>query len=326
MRFESPLALIALVLVPLAVAAYVAEHRRRARAAARFGTPALLPNLVAARPSWRRHVPPALLLLAVTLMLVGFARPHAKLDLPSEEATAIVVVDNSRSMGATDVEPTRLTAAQDVARRFVDSLPKKYRAGVVAFASRAQVVAAPTQDRELVHTSLDALRLGEGSAIGDAIATAVQLARKQQTGARTGAGEQAEPPPAVIFVISDGARDGGRDPAVAIRRARAAHVPVFTALVGTELGVVEVKHIGGFVERIEVPPDAELLRRVSGETGGRFFEAPEDEDVKAVHADLKSRLARVPKDTEISVGFAAGAAVLLLVSSALAVFWFRRAT
>ena len=181
------------------------------------------------------------------------------------------------------------------------------------------------QDRELVHASLDALRLGEGSAIGDAIATAVQLTRKA-TGTRGGEGQKAAPPAAVIFLVSDGARDGGRDPAVAIRRARAAHVPVFTALVGTELGVVEVQHIGGFVERIEVPPDSELLRRISGETGGRFFEAPEEEDVKAVHADLKSRLARVPKDTEISVGFAAGAAVLLLVSTGLALFWFRRVT
>jgi Ca-activated chloride channel family protein len=324
MRFESPLALIALVLVPAAVGGYLALHRRRGRDAARFATPALLPNMVAAAPAWRRHVPPAVLLGAVTLLLVGFARPHATIPVRSEEATAVLLIDNSRSMGATDVEPTRLAAAQALARQFLSELPDKYRLGVVAFSSRAQVVAAPTRDRLFVEDALDALRLGEATAIGDAIATAVRLTRGKAR-ARDASGES-EAPPAVILLISDGTEDGGRvAPAVAIRQARAAHVPVFTALVGTELGVVEVRHIGGFVERIQVPPDPDLLERVAGQTGGRFFEAPAEEDLKAVHADLRSRLATSSKDTEITVAFAAGAAVLLLAASGLAVLWFRRA-
>jgi Ca-activated chloride channel family protein len=343
LRFESPFALIALVLVPLAILGYIAFQRSRARTAGRFAAPALQPNLIEASPSWRRHVPAALLLVAVSLLLVGFARPHAKISRPSEEATAIVVIDNSRSMGATDVEPTRLAAAQAIARRFLDELPGRYRAGIVAFASRAQVVAAPTQDREFTAAALDALRIGEASAVGDAIATAVQLTRPAPPLGAAGAPgtaqgqeppqaqgqeqEQDEAPPAVVFVISDGARDGGNvDPEAAVRQAREAHVPVFTALVGTDLGVVEVQHIGGFVERIEVPPDPDLLSAVAGQTGGRFFRSPEDEDLDAVYADLKSRLAWDRKDTEITVGFAAGAAVLLLASSGLAVWWFRRVT
>jgi Ca-activated chloride channel family protein len=342
LRFESPFALIALVLVPLAILGYIAFQRNRARAAGRFASPALQPNLIEASPSWRRHAPVALLLVAVALLLVGFARPHAKISRPSEEATAIVVIDNSRSMGATDVEPTRLAAAQAIARRFLDELPDHYRAGVVAFASRAQVVAAPTQDREFTGAALDALRIGEASAVGDAIATAVRLTRPAPPAGAAGAATQGqgqgqpqpqaqdqdqEAPPAVVLVISDGARDGGNvDPEAAVREAREAHVPVFTALVGTDLGVVEVQHLGGFVERIEVPPDPDLLSAVAGQTGGRFFRSPGDEDLDAVYADLKSRLAWERKDTEITVGFAAGAAALLLASSGLAVWWFRRVT
>lgn len=320
MRFESPLALIALALVPLAVGVYLVLERRRAREAARFATPALLPNMVAAPPAWRRHLPPALLLLAVALLLVGFARPHAKLSTRSDEATAMIVIDNSRSMGATDVQPTRLAGAQALASRFIERLPDKYRIGVIAFSSRAQVVAAPTRDRAFVGQALDALRLGEATAIGDAVETAVKITRPKPKEVKAGV----KPPPVVVLVISDGARDGGVDPATAIKRARTAHVPVFTALVGTELGVIEVKHIGGFIERIQVPPNPTLLRTMAGQTGGRFFEEPDDGDLKTVADDLHSRLAWEPKETEITVAFAAGAAVFLLASGGLAVGWFRR--
>ena len=134
-----------------------------------------------------------------------------------------------------------------------------------------------------------------------------------------------KPAPAAILVLSDGAVDGGRvQPAEAIKRARAAKIPVFTALLGTQLGVVEVKRIGGFVERIQVPPDAPLLRRISDQTGGKFFEAPREEDLDVVYSNLKSRLSTEKKDTEVSVAFAGLGAVLLIVSGALSALWFRR--
>lgn len=323
MSFASPLALLALVLVPLAAGGYVLLQRRRERAAARFAAPALLPNVVDRAPGWRRHLPPALLLLAVTAFLVGFARPHAKITVRSEEATAILALDTSRSMGATDVRPTRLGAAQAAARAFLAELPDKYRVAVVAFSSQAQLVAAPTHDREFVARALSELRLGEATALGDAIATAVQVARRAPPGTRQRRGEK--PPPTAILVISDGAVDGGRvAPAVAIRRARQARIPVFTAVVGTPTGVVEVRHVGGYVERIQVPPNPRLLQRVAQETGGRFFEAPRAEDLATVYEDLKSRLGKTRREEEITFAFAGGAAVLLLVGAALSALWFRR--
>jgi Ca-activated chloride channel family protein len=322
MSFESPLALIGLALVPVAVAGYVALQRRHALAAARFVSPALLPNIVDRAPGWRRHLPPAVLLLAVTLLVVGFARPHATISVRSEEATAILAIDTSRSMGATDVAPSRLAAAQASARRFLAELPRKYRVAVIAFGTQAQVVSPPTHDREFVAASLSALRPGEGTAIGDAIATAVKVGRSITSEDAAAAGKKR--PPAAVLVLSDGAQDGGRvQPTEAIRRAREAHIPVFTALLGTQMGIVQVPLIGGFVERIQVPPDPVLLRRVAEQTGGRFFETPQPKDLDAVYGDLKSRLSTTRKNTEITVAFAGLAAVLLLVGGGLSAYWFR---
>jgi Ca-activated chloride channel family protein len=321
--FATPVALWALVLVPLAVVAYVWFQRRRVREASSFVEPALLPNVVDRVPGWRRHLPAALLLLAVTSFLFGFARPHATLTVQSDEATVVLAIDTSRSMGSTDVAPTRLAAAQASASRFVEQLPSKYRVAVVAFSSRAQVVSAPTTDRSFVLSAIAALRPGDGTAIGDGVANAVQVATGRPAGAKPVPGQKA--PPAAILVISDGAQDGGTVKLpVAIQRARAAKIPVFSALIGTPNGIVEVKLVGGFTERIRVPPDAALLRQVAQGTGGRFYAAPTQGDLTAVYRDLKSRLGHTRKNEEITVAFAALGAVLLICGCALSALWFRR--
>jgi Ca-activated chloride channel homolog len=321
--FSSPIALVALILVPIAAVGYVLFERRRVREAAVFVEPALLPNVVDRVPGWRRHLPAALLLLAVAAFLIGFARPHATVSTRSEEATAIIAIDTSRSMGATDVAPTRLAAAQASARRFLKDLPDKYRVSVVAFSTLAQVVAVPTTDREYVETAISGLRVGEATALGDALATSVAVARGTPEGVKPPAGEK--PAPAVVLVLSDGAVDGGRvELAEAIRRARNAKIPVFTALLGTEAGVVTVPHVGGYVERIQVPPDPAALRRVAQQTGGSFFAAPTAKDLDTVYADLESRLGSTHKDEEITFAFAVAGALLLLGGCVLSALWFRR--
>ena len=323
MTFASPLALLGLLLVPAAALGYVWFQRRRVREAARFVEPALLPNVVDPVPGWRRHLPVALLLLAVTGFLIGFARPHATLSVRSEEATAIIAIDTSRSMGATDIAPTRLAAAQASAREFLADLPERYRVSVVAFSTVAQVVSPPTRDREFVDQALGALRIGEATALGDALATAVGVATRTPQGVNPTAGEP--PPPAVILVLSDGAIDGGRVPLPeAIQRARRAKVPVFTTVLGTEAGVVQVPHVGGCVERIQVPPDPDALRRVAAETGGSFFAAPTEADLASVYADLKSRLGKTRKEEEITVAFAGVGTLLFLAGGLLSALWFRR--
>jgi Ca-activated chloride channel homolog len=323
MRFASPIALWALLLLPLAAAGYVWLQRRRLRESAAFVSPALFPNVVDRVPGWRRHLPVALLLLAVASLLVGFARPHATISERSEQATVVLAIDTSRSMGAKDVAPTRLAAAQASARKFLAALPKKYRVAVVAFSSAPQVVSAATVDRAYVKTSIDALRLGQGTALGDGLANAIQVASGLPPGTKRPAGQK--PVPSAILVLSDGAQDGGViQLPEAISRARAAKIPIFTALLGTPNGIVNVQLVGGYNEQIRVPPDPTALRAVATQTGGRFYTAPTQSDLKAVYRDLKSRLGRENRDEEITVAFAGLGALLLLGGGLLSALWFRR--
>jgi Ca-activated chloride channel homolog len=323
MTFASPVALWALLLVPLAAAGYVWLQRRRLRASAAFVSPALFPNVVDRVPGWRRHLPVALLLLAVASLLVGFARPHATISERSEQATVVLAIDTSRSMGAKDVSPTRLAAAQASARRFLADLPKKYRVAVVAFSSSPQVVSAATVDREYVKASIDALRLGQGTALGDGLANAIQVASGLPPGKKRPPGQK--PVPSAILVLSDGAQDGGTvQLPEAIHRARLAKVPIFTALLGTPNGIVNVPLVGGYNEQIRVPPNPTALQTVATQTGGRFYTAPTQADLKAVYRDLKSRLGHENKDEEITVAFAGLGALLLLGGGLLSALWFRR--
>ena len=318
MSFSRPLALAALLVIPLIVAFYYVRARQQTQFASRWGSPALLPNLIDRAPGKLRYLPLAILLVALAAMIVGVARPHAVVSVPREEATVVLAIDISRSMKAKDVEPTRLEAAKTAAKAFLEKVPKKFRVGVVSFGSRANAALPPTEDRALARASLDSLKPGEGTAIGDAIAMSAQLGRDQVTGDGTR-------PPKAVLLISDGAPDGGTtQPADAARKAKSLGVPVYTVLVGTEQGVVEEELPGGLRTRIQVPPDPGVLKRVAELSGGEFFTATDDEGLKKVYEDLGSRLGHRDKSREVTDVFAGSSAALLLTGGLLSVLWFRR--
>jgi Ca-activated chloride channel homolog len=315
--FSSPWWLLALLLLPLLVGAYLWRERQRERSAAAWANPALVPNLVDRAPGRRRHIPVALLLVALAAMIIGVARPHATVTTRREEATVILAMDVSRSMGATDVPPTRLQAAKTAALEFARKVPKKFRIGVVAFSTRAQVALPPTSDRDLLRDSLDALHTGEGTAIGDAVALAASLGRRQRADGVV--------PPTSVLLISDGARDGGRrPPLVAARQEKAQHVPVYSILLGTPNGVVQHKLPGGYNETLRVPPSAQTLQAIAKTSGGEFFTASNDRRLSTVYDTLRSRLGHKRQSREITDGFAGGAALLLLAAGGLSALWFRR--
>lgn len=318
MSFDWPIGLLGLAIVPPLVFLYVRRERSRTEDAASFVAPALLPNLVDRRPGWRRHLPIAVLFVALAALIIGVGRPRANVTVRREEATVLLVIDTSRSMGATDVKPTRLVAAQQAAFTFLDKVPKKFRVGVVSFASRAVVALPPTDNRDLTRTAIGLLRTGEGTALGDAISLAAQVGKRQ----RTADGVE---PPTSILVISDGAADGGRvKPLVAANQAKKLHVPVYTVVVGTKNGVVEHKLTGGYTEQIKVPPSPATLKQISRITGGDFFTATTDTSLRKVYGQLGSRLGHKTVSREMTDVFGGGSALLLLVGGTLSAVWFRR--
>ena len=313
------LALLALLVVPLAAVAYVLlERRRRRHDAAVFSSPALFPNVVARSPGRLRHLPVAILLLAVAVLVTGFARPHATRSVTQNEATVILAVDISKSMTATDVKPTRLAAAGAAIDRFLKVVPESLQVGAVTFADRAAVVAPPTTDRDVVRQALAQARTGEGTTIGEAISLALRSAGKVR-------GSNGKPPPAAILLVSDGAQTiGSITPTAAARRAKAAGVPIYTVSLGTPDGVITQKLVGGYTERIRVPADPTTLQQVAQLSGGQAFTAATDADLKKVYSDLGKRLGHVRKPSEITAAFAGAGVLLLLASGALSSLLFRR--
>jgi Ca-activated chloride channel homolog len=278
----------------------------------------LLPNLVAAAPGWRRHLPIALFLVALAAMIVGVARPHASVSVQREEATVLIAIDSSLSMSSQDVRPSRLAVAQHAAEGFVNGMPKKFRVGVIGFAGRAYVAVPPTEDRELVRSALKSLKAGQGTALGDAVALGTRLARAERT-------SDGRIPPTAMLVISDGAQMSGRTtPDVAAAQAKALHIPVYTVVVGTPDGVVNVPVAGGYQAQLRVPPSPETLQTVARVTAGQFFTAPDAARLRQIYEKLGSRLGHRREKREITDLFAGGSAAFLVFGGALSALWFRR--
>jgi Ca-activated chloride channel family protein len=333
MSFAWPAFLWGLLLVPAAGVLYLLAQRRRKRHAVRFTNLELLGNLVAHTPGWRRHLPPMLVLIALSALLLGLARPQATVLVPREEANVVLLMDVSGSMEATDVSPNRLAAAQEAAGAFLDRLPDDLRVGLVTFSEREQVLALPTADHAAVRDALRALEAGGGTAMGDGLLRATEIS---QLGVGEGQGRGAgqaggggvrggegdgEGVPAAVVLLSDGSNtDGETEPEAAAERARALGVPVFTVALGTEEGTVE----GPGGRAVPVPPDPETLRRIAEGTGGEFFASASEADLVRVYRDLGSSLGFVEEEREVTAAFAAAGAVLILAGGALSTLWFGR--
>ena len=322
MSFEHPVLLIALLAVPVAVAAWFYLERRRGERAANWSTPALLPNMLSGDPRWRRFVPVTLFLIGLTLLLAGFARPEATLSEPREGATVVLAMDVSGSMAATDVKPTRLAAANAAIRQFLKDLPSKYRVSLVTWSNRASVKVPPTYDRKLIFQALPTKTEFEGSALGDAAAVAVLVASKAVGKSKPGAPH----PPAAALLVSDGEQNSGRlRPAEAIAQARKLDVPISTIALGTPDGIVYQKLPGSkYTEQHAVPAAPSQLQSLAQGTGGRFFKARSAGALKQVYKDLGSRIAKEDKKREITQWWTMGALGFILGGAILSGIWFRR--
>jgi Ca-activated chloride channel homolog len=346
MSFERPLLLLALLVVPAAVALYVVLERRRARDAVVFTNVELLASVAGGRP-WRRYVPPLLVVAALATLCAALARPHVETMVADERATVILVLDVSASMEAEDVEPTRLAAAQAALRTFLDRVPERLRVGLIAFAGDPQVASPPTRDRAFVLGSLDRINQFpgfSGTAIGDALELAVEMG-KDATGQGGGPDDEddgttiafwsSEPEAAApdegegeslvsILFLSDGSQTRGiLQPLEGADLARQAGFPVYTVALGTPEGTV-TREFDGIVRTIPVPPDPFTLTEIAETTGGEFHEADNAGTLEEVYAKLGSSLGRAPGKSEATAWFLAVAAAILAASLLFAAWWSPR--
>lgn len=345
MTFASPELLAALLLIPAAIAAYLLVQRRRARYAVRFTNVDLLANLAPRTPAWRRHVPPALYLVAIGALVFALAKPSMTMAVPREEATIILAIDVSRSMIATDVEPTRLAAAQAAASAFVDQLPDTFKVGLVVFSTGPRIAVTPTTDRAAVHAALESLVANGGTALGDAIAASLEAAGLTVQGGSgvapsatpsaspsgdaaspsPSASTDAQPPLVATVLLSDGAQSTGTlEPLQAADEAAALGVPVYTIALGTAAGVVQVPDDRGQLQTVQVPPDPETLAAIAEATGARFFDAPSAADLAQIYENLGSRVGYTQQEQEVTQLFAAAGLAFVLVGAGLAAHWFNR--
>jgi Ca-activated chloride channel homolog len=354
--FAWPVALWLLLLVPLLIAVYLLLLRRR-RSALRYPNLALI-KLAAQGPSWRRHVPPALMLLAFTLLLLAMARPSAEVSLPSRVATVMLVMDVSGSMRATDVNPSRIMAAETAAKAYVKDQPRDVRIGIVAFAATALLVQSPTTDHPALNAAIDRFELQRGTAVGSGIMVALSTLFPQENFPinqfnssnfggygrfgnydfrdRYGGvslGQRATAPPkkhvpvepgsyknAVAILLTDGQTNAGYDPVEAARVASEYGLRVYTVGFGTANG--NIVGFGGWSMRAQL--DEVALKKIADMTKARYFHATSAEDLKAVYDVLSRQLVVETREMEITAFFAALAALVMMTAAGLSLAWFHR--
>ncbi|NKI96832.1 VWA domain-containing protein [Rhizobacter sp. SG703] len=340
MTFVWPHLLWMLLAVPLLVVLYLWLLHKRKRSTLRFASLAVVKQAQGGGPGWRRHVPSALLLVALGSLLIATARPMAVVTLPLQQETIILAMDVSGSMRATDVQPDRLTAAQEAAKSFLIDLPRSVRVGVVSFAGTAAVVQPPTQSRDDVVAAIDRFQLQRGTAIGSGIVLSLAtifpeagIDLSQITGQRNmplGPGDKPKQDfvpvapgsyaSAAVILLTDGQRTTGPDPLDAAKMAADRGVKVYSVGIGTKEG--ETIGFEGWSMRVRL--DEETLKNIANLTRAEYFYAGTAVDLKKVYQSLSSRLMVEKKETEVSSLFAALGALLVLVAATLSVWWFGR--
>jgi Ca-activated chloride channel homolog len=331
MSFESPLWLLTLLLLPVALVSVLLLRRRGPRFAVPYPNLEVLEQVTLRRDAWRTAIPLALGAIALAAVSIALARPHVTVRVADEQAAVILVIDTSRSMHAQDVRPSRLEAAKSAAQTFLDRVPERLRVGLVTFSGEVYVAAMPTKDHRRVRDSISAIEpfasFGGGTAIGDAIARAVEVGQEALVGEGEVAGTAAAPAPdgagvVSILFLSDGRQNRGiLPPLEGAARAKTASFPVHTVALGTRNAT---QPGGGFGFGRSRAPDPATLRAIAEATGGEFTEARTAESLSAAYKDLGSRIGRVPRRTEVTVAFVAAGAAALLAAALSGAWWAPR--
>jgi Ca-activated chloride channel family protein len=345
MSFLWPGSLVLLLSVPALAAVYIWVLRRQKAAALRFASLGLAREALGGARLWRRHLPPALFLLGLAVAILAIARPSALLTLPSQQRTIILAIDVSLSMRASDVQPTRLVAAQAAAKAFVQNLPADLRVGIVSFSGTALPVQRPTRNTDELVAAIERLHLDRHTAIGSGIIMSLaalfpdegidleslvlgsrQSWRMNRPLEKSAPKRQVQPVApgsngsSAIVLLTDGRRTTGPDPLEAARMAADRGIRVFTVGFGSAAGGPAM--IEGY--SIFMMFDEETLKAIAALTRAEYFHASSADELTKVYEALSSKFVLTKEEREVTALFAALAALLTAISAALSLAWFNR--
>jgi Ca-activated chloride channel homolog len=312
MNFASPVWLAALALIPIGVAGSVAARRRARRYAIRFPAVSTLRLAAAGGRSWRRHLPAVLALAAIAALALALARPRVSYSTPVDQASVMLVTDHSGSMAATDVQPTRLAAAESAANTFIDQMPASALVGAVAFSSSPDAAQAPSANHALARAIIDGQSANGATATGDALELALQLLH----------GADPKHPPSAIVLLSDGAANAGIDVTTVARQAAHDRIPIDTVALGTPDGTLP--DAGPFGSPVAVPPDPQLMQEIAQLSGGRSFDAQDADTLSSIYKQLGRQLGSVTRRRDVTADFAIGGLVFLLLAAGTSTRWAGR--
>ncbi len=341
MNFLWPENLWLMLALPLLPALYLWLLRRRRKHVLRMSSVSIARR--ASGRQWRRHVPPALFWLALSVLLLALARPTARVTLPWSSSTIMLAIDVSLSMRVQDVEPTRMVAAQEAARTFLHELPRNIHVGIVTFAGSAQVAQQATLDRPALIGAIDAIQMQIGTAVGSAIVLCLAelfpehgidlgemtFGSRHKTRALDDR-EKARPPftpvapgsydAAAIILLSDGRRTTGVDTLEAAKMAADRGIRIYVVGLGTPDGHLAASEGMAIYLQLDEP----TLREVARMTGGEYHQAGTAEDLRSVYQTLGSRLQIKTREAELTGLLAMVAAIAIVAAASLSVLWFGR--
>ncbi len=355
MTFLWPWLLLLLLLIPLLAGIYIWMLRRKRKFSVRYSSLAIIREALPRRSRWRQHLPVILFLLGMGCLITAVARPAAEIEVPLSRTTIILAMDVSRSMCATDVEPNRLTVAQEAALAFVEEQADHTRIGLVAFAGFAEIVVPPTNDKERLRQAIENFTTSIGTAIGSATLKSIDaIAEVNEAVAPSGFNLDAEAEetspmvgfyqPDIIVVLTDGANSRGPLPLDAAQQAADRQVRVYTIGFGSTepeemvctrqqlgsdafeggfggFGPGSFSGGGGFRRFLLL--DETTLQGMADLTGGEYYRAEDAEQLYEVFLNLPTHIVLQKEQHEISVIFALLGAVFTAVAATLSLLWYR---
>ena len=327
MSFIWPAMLFSLLLVPLFVLFYILQQRRRKELAVRYGSLGLLRGALGQSPGLRIHIPPALFLTGLAILLFALARPQLEVHLPRVEGTIILAFDVSGSMAADDLQPNRMEAAKTAARSFVLRQPSTVQIGVVAFSDSGFAVQMPTNEQEAILASIDRLAPQRGTSLGQGILLSLHTIAGRNPQALPSEDDlipEAAPderyPASAIILLTDGENNVPPNPFDAAQAAADREVRIYTVGIGSPAGTI--LDINGFTVHTQL--DEGVLQQIAEISGGAYSKAENEADLYEIYQNIDPQLVIRPEKMEATSIFAGASILIMLLGGAFSLLWFNR--